>query len=145
MSVVVEARDHIAEGRALLGRTRAAANRPPLPAPFWGPDEAALLSAFRDRLDGLVAGRAVLLDESRLDSDPDRPAAPRLIATLRGTAEGLHGLLLALETQGPLAVIETAQLTAPRAADAETGRPTLMHLSLSLRGALVAPPPGEVP
>jgi len=144
-SDVLEARGQIAEGRALLARTRAAANRPPLPAPLWAADEAALLAAFRTRLDGLMNGRAVLLDEAHLDPDADRPTAPRLSATLRGTAEGLHDLLLGLETQAPLAVVETANLKALRPADAETGWPTVMQLSLSLRGALVPAPAGTDP
>lgn len=137
---VSEADEQVAGARALLARTRAAAERPALPAPLWGADEAALLAAFRARLDALAANRAVLLDETRLARDPERPTAPRLAATLRGTAEGLHGLVLALETGTPLAVVETAELTAPRAADAETGWPTVMRLSLTLRGALTAAP-----
>ena len=142
---IAETRGQIAEARALLSRTRAAASRPPLPAPLWATDDAALLAAFRTRLDGVMAGRAVLLDASGLEPDPARPNAPRLSATLRGTAEGLHGLLLALETQSPLAVVETARLGPARAADAETGWPTVMQLSLSLRGALVPAPAGGDP
>ncbi|GJE18842.1 hypothetical protein AIGOOFII_3575 [Methylobacterium marchantiae] len=137
---VREAAEQIAGSRELLARTRAAADRPPPPAPLWATDEAALLAAFRARLDGLAAGRAVLLDDARLDRDADRPTAPRLAATLRGTTEGLHGLLLALETQPPLAVVETADLAVLRPADAETGWPTVMRLSLSLRGALATAP-----
>lgn len=103
---------------------------------------AALLGAFRTRLDGLAADRAVLLDETRLERDADRPTAPRLAAVLRGTAEGLHGPLLALETQAPMAVVESAELSALRPADPETGSPTVMRLSLALRGALAAAPDG---
>ncbi|KQP29665.1 hypothetical protein ASF49_16025 [Methylobacterium sp. Leaf104] len=141
---VREADEQIAGSRALLARTRAAANRPAPPAPLWGTDEAALLAAFRTRLDGLAADRAVLLDETRLERDAERPTAPRLAATLRGTTEGLHGLLLALETQTPLAVVETADLSALRPAEPEAGWPTVMRLSLSLRGALAAPPADTV-
>ena len=142
---VLDAREQIAESRALLGRTRAAAQRPPLPAPLWATDEAALLAAFRARLAQLTGERAILVDESRLDPDPDRPTTPRLSATLRGTAEGLHGFLLALETQAPLALVETASLGVHRPADAEAGWPTVMQLSLSLRGALAAAPAGDTP
>lgn len=141
---VLETREQIAESRALLGRVKAAAHRPALPAPLWAADEAALLTAFRARLEGLVASGALLLDETRLDRDAERRTAPRLGATLRGTAEGLQGLLLALETQAPLAVIETADLTVARLADPETGRPTVMRLSLGLRGALAAEPADTV-
>jgi len=139
-SDVLDARERIAEGRDLLGRTRAAAERPAVAAPLWAADESALLAAFRARLDGLMASRALLLDDARLDPDAARPTAPRLSATLRGTAEGLHGLLLALETQAPLMVVETADLAVARAADAETGRPTIMQLTLALRGALSKAP-----
>ncbi|MBX9699798.1 MAG: hypothetical protein K2X74_10185 [Acetobacteraceae bacterium] len=142
---VAEAQGQIAEARVLLSRTRAAASRPPLPAPLWATDDAALLTAFRARLDGVMAGRAVLLDASGLELDPGRPNAPRLSATLRGTAEGLHGLLLALETQSLLAVVESARLVSARAADAETGWPTVMQLSLTLRGAVVPAPAGGDP
>lgn len=139
-SDVMDAQDRIADGRDLLSRTRAAAERPAGPTPLWAADESALLAAFRARLDGLMASRTLLLDDARLDPDAARPTAPRLSATLRGTAEGLHGLLLALETQGPLMVVETADLTVARAADAETGRPTIMQLTVALRGALSKAP-----
>lgn len=139
-SDVIDARERIAEGRDLLGRTRAAAARPALAPPLWAADESALLAAFRARLDGLIAPRALFLDDARLDPDAARPTAPRLTATLRGTAEGLHDLLLALETQSPLLVVETADLTVARAADAETGRPTIMKLTVALRGALSKAP-----
>lgn len=134
----LEARTQIAESRALLGRTRAAAARIEPPAPLSGADETALLAAFRARLDGLGGGRAVILDETTLQADAARPSAPRLVARLRGTAEGLHGLLLALETAAPLMVVEAADLTVLRAADAEAGWPTVMGLSLTARGAVLS-------
>ncbi|SFH07604.1 type II secretion system protein GspM [Methylobacterium gossipiicola] len=137
---VLDARERIAESRDLLGRTRAAAERPAPVPPLWAADESALLAAFRARLEGLTASRALLLDDARLDPDAARPTAPRLGATLRGTAEGLHSLLLALETQSPLMVVETADITVARPADAETGRPTVMQLTFALRGALAKAP-----
>ena len=133
----LEAREQIADARGRLAQMREAAGRPAPAAPLWAADETALLAAFRARLDGLAAGRAVLIDAARLETDPARPGAPRLAAEIRGSAEGLHGLLRDLEGGAPQVAIETADLAVARAAEAEEGRPTLMRLALAARGLVV--------
>ena len=60
--------------------------------------------------------------------------------TLRGTAEGLHGLLAALETEAPLIVPEEAVLSVERPADPEISRATVMRLTLTVRGVLLPAP-----
>lgn len=141
VSRAVEAEDQIATARDRLVRAQAAAARPPQPAPLFATDADALLAAFRGRLDGLVAGRAVVIDGSAVDPDPGQPTLPRLRAQLRGTAQDLHGLLHALETEAPLLAVEAADLDVARAADQEGGRPTIMRASLTLRGVLPPPAP----
>lgn len=142
-----DAAAQIEAGRERLVRARAAANRTPLPAPLSGADAEGLLAAFRARLDDLAGSRAAVVERADLEPDPDRPTLPRLRASLRGTAEGLYGLLHALETEAPLIAVEAAELGIERAADAETGRPTVMRVSLTARGVLLppAPPAGAAP
>lgn len=135
----VEAAGQIAAARERLARMRDAAARPPAPVPLAGPDADALLTRFRARLDGLAEGRAALVDGTEIELDPARPTLPRLRATLRGTAEGLHGLLHALESEAPLVAVEAAEIAVARAADAESGRPTLMQVALTARGVVDAP------
>lgn len=139
-----EAAAQIEAARERLARARAAAIRAPLPVPLSGADTEALLSAFRAHLEDLAGARAAVVERADLEPDPDRPTLPRLRASLRGTAEGLHGLLQALETEAPLVAIEEAELGIERAADAETGRPTVMRVSLSARGVLIPPAPPQV-
>ena len=141
VSGAIEAQGQIAAARDHLARAQAAAARPPLPAPLVAPDGDALLAAFRGRLEGLALGRAVVIDWAGLDPDPARPALPRLRTSLRGTADGLHGLLHALETEAPLLAVEEAELDIARAADEEGGRPLVMRASLTLRGVVVPPAP----
>ncbi|CAO4192462.1 hypothetical protein LFADAHJC_LOCUS792 [Methylorubrum extorquens] len=142
----VEAAAQIEAGRDRLDRARAAASRPPLPIPLAGSSEAALLASFRERLESLAGARAAVVERADLEADPDRPTLPRLRASVRGTAEGLHGLLHALETESPLGTVEEAELGIERAADRETGRPTVMRASLTARGVLIPPPaPGTTP
>ncbi len=135
----VEAADQIAAARARLARMREAAARPPAPLPLAGPDANALLANFRARLEGLADGRAALVDGTEIELDPARPTLPRLRAILRGTAEGLHGLLHALESEAPLVAVEEAEIAVARPADAESGRPTLMQVALTARGVVDAP------
>ncbi|MFH6783923.1 MULTISPECIES: hypothetical protein [Methylobacterium] len=137
------AADDIALARDRLARVQGAAAAPPVPAPLSAPDEAGLVLAFRARLDALAAGRAVLVDGAGLQPDPARPTLPRLSASLRGTAEGLHGLVQALETESPLVVPEAAELSVERPADPEIGRPTVMRLNLTVRGVILPPPPAK--
>lgn len=142
----VEAAAQIEAGRERLDRARAAASRPPLPIPLAGSSEADLLASFRARLESVAGARAAVVERADLEADPDRPTLPRLRASVRGTAEGLHGLLQALETEAPLIAVEEAELGIERAADRETGRPTVMRASLTARGVLIAPPaPGATP
>lgn len=136
------AADDIAAARDRLARAQAAAAAPPVPAPLGATDEAGLVLAFRARLDALAAERVVAVDGAGLQPDPARPTLPRLSASLRGTAEGLHGLVQALESESPLIVPEEAELTVERPADPEIGRATVMRLTLTVRGVLLAPPPG---
>lgn len=142
-----DAASQIESGRERLVRARAAANRTPLPAPLSAADAEGLLAAFRARLDALAGARAARVEQAELEPDPDRPTLPRLRASLRGTAEGLYGLLHALETEAPLVAVEEAELRVERAADAETGRPTVMRVSLTARGVLMPPvsPAGAAP
>lgn len=141
VSRAVEVQGDIATARDRLARAQAAAARPPQPAPLVAGDADALLVAFRARLEALAAGRAVVIDAAGLDPDPAQPTLPRLRTHLRGTAEGLHGLLHTLETEAPLLVAESAELDVARAADEEGGRPLLMRASLTLRGVQLPPPP----
>lgn len=135
----VETESQIAAARARLARMREAAARPPAPVPLAGPDANGLLARFRARLEGLAEGRAALIDGTEIELDPARPTLPRLRASLRGTAEGLHGLLHALESEAPLVAVEAAEIAVARAADAESGRPTLMRVALTARGVIDAP------
>jgi hypothetical protein len=142
----VEAAAQIESGRERLDRARAAASRPPLPIPLAGSSEEALLASFRQRLESLAGARAAVVERADFEADPDRPTLPRLRASVRGTAEGLHGLLQALEKEAPLIAVEEAELGIERAADRETGRPTVMRASLTARGVLIPPPaPGATP
>ncbi|WP_232628507.1 GspMb/PilO family protein [Methylobacterium sp. Leaf118] len=136
-----DASARIDTARERLARLHRMAARPPLPPVLTAPDADGLLAAFRGRLDALAGGRAVVLDRSELERDPDHPDRPRLRAVIRGTAAGLHGLLHALETEAPILAIEEADLDVERAADPETGRPTVMRAALTARG-LVLPPVG---
>lgn len=140
VSGAIEAQQQIAASRERLARARIAAARPPQQTPLVAEDVDALLTAFRTRLETLAAERAAVIDAATVEPDPAEPTLPRLRADLRGTAEGLYGLLHALETEAPLMAVEVADLGVARAADAETGRPTVMHARLTLRG-LVPPKP----
>lgn len=137
----VEAQGSVAEARARLVRAQAAAARVPVPPPLVGADADALVAAFRARLEGLAAERAALLTEAEIQPDPARPALPRLRAAFRGTAEGLHGLVHALESEVPLMVIEEADLGVERPADPEIGRGTVMRLGLVVRGVVLPAKP----
>ncbi len=134
------AADDIAAARDRLARAQAAAAAAPAPAPLSAADEAGLVIAFRSRLDALAAGRSATVDGAGLQPDPARPTLPRLSASLRGTAEGLHGLLAALESEAPLIVPEEAVLSVERPADSEIGRATVMRLNLTVRGVLLPAP-----
>ncbi|MBY0296798.1 MAG: type II secretion system protein M [Methylobacterium sp.] len=134
----VAAADAIGVARDRLARAQAAA---PVPVPLSAADDGALVAAFRARLEALAAEHIAVVDGAGLRADPDRPTLPRLSASLRGTAEGLHGLMLALETQGPLLVPEEAELTVERPADPDIGRATVLRLNLTVRGVLL-PGPG---
>ncbi|KMO41132.1 hypothetical protein VQ02_06395 [Methylobacterium variabile] len=136
----VGAADDIGHARDRLARAQAAAAMPPVPAPLTAADEAGLVAVFRARLETLAAERAARIDGAGLQPDPARPALPRLSASLLGTAEGLHGLLQALETEGPLAAAEEAELSVERPADPEIGRATVMRLNLTIRGVLLPRP-----
>lgn len=133
----VEAADAIGVARDRLARAAAAA---PMPAPLSAADEGALVAAFQARLDALAAEHVAVVDGAGLRADPDRPTLPRLSASLRGSAEGLHGLMQALETQGPLVVPEEAELSIERPADPEIGRATVLRLNLTVRGVLLQAP-----
>lgn len=140
------AADDIAAARDRLARAHRAAAAPPVPAPLSAPDESSLVLAFQSRLAALAAGRVAVVDGTGISRDPARPTLPRLSASLRGTAEGLHGLLEALETEPPLIVPEEAELSIERPADPEIGRATVMRLTLTVRGVLLpAPPAGTTP
>ncbi|WP_342150870.1 GspMb/PilO family protein [Methylorubrum sp. SB2] len=143
VSRAIDAQAEIAAARDRLARAQAASTRPPQPAPLTAPDADALLAAFRARLDGLAANRAVVIDAANYEPDPAQPTLPRLRAYLRGTAEGLHGLLHALETEAPLMAVEAADLDVARAADEDGGRPLVMRASLTVRGVQLPPPPPE--
>lgn len=143
----LDAAGEIEAARTRLDRARERAARPPLVPPLAADDGDALLAAFRTRLDALAATGAVVIDRTLLETDPAKPALPRLRAALRGTAEGLHGLVHALETGSPLMAVEEADLDVERPADAEIGRPTLMRLAFSVRGVVTGKPapPGRAP
>lgn len=140
VSGAIEAQQQITASRERLARAQAAALRPPQRAPLVAADADALLAAFRAHLETLAAERAAVIDAATVEPDPAEPTLPRLRADLRGTAEGLYGLLHALETEAPLMAVEEADLGVTRAADAETDRPTVMRARLTLRG-LVTPQP----
>lgn len=140
VSTALDAQSQIATARDRLARAQAAAARPPQPAPLVAADADALLAAFRGRLDTLAANRAVVIDFAGLDADPAQPVLVRLRAHLRGTAEGLHGLLHALETEAPRLAIEAAEFDVARAADEDGGRPLVMRAGLTVRGVLAPPP-----
>jgi len=130
----------IEAARARLDRAREQAARQPGVPPLTAADGDALLAAFRARLEALAGTGAVVIDGTLIEPDPARPALPRLRATLRGTAEGLHGLAHAVETGSPLMAVEEADLTVERPADAEIGRPTLMRLAFAARGVVTGKP-----
>ncbi|MET7243171.1 GspMb/PilO family protein [Methylobacterium sp. EM32] len=134
------AQDDIALARERLARAQAASASPPSTPPLSATDEAGLVVAFRARLDALAAERVALVDGAGLQPDPARPTLPRLTASLRGSAEGLHGLLQALETGAPLIVPEEAEIGIERPADPEIGRATVMRLTLTVRGVLLPAP-----
>ncbi|MDN3621519.1 GspMb/PilO family protein [Methylobacterium isbiliense] len=134
-----EAAEAIGVARDRLARARAAAAAP-APVPLSAADEGALVAAFQARLDALAAEHVAVVDGAGLRADPDRPTLPRLSASLRGSAEGLHGLMQALETQGPLVVPEEAELSIERPADPEIGRATVLRLNLTVRGVLLQAP-----
>ncbi|MCF4125472.1 GspMb/PilO family protein [Methylobacterium sp. SyP6R] len=134
------AQDDIAMARDRLARAQAAALAPPAPAPLSAADEAGLVAAFQSRLTALAAERSVAFDGAGIQPDLSRPTLPRLSASLRGTAEGLHGLLDALETGIPLVVLEEAEISVERPADPEIGRATVLRLTLTARGVLPPAP-----
>ncbi|MEA1832128.1 hypothetical protein U8607_08530 [Methylobacterium durans] len=142
VSALLETRSEISDARARLGRLQAASARPAPAAPLSAGDEAALLGAFRARLDALAGGRAVVLDGARIEPDAGSPTMPRLHAEMRGTAEGLYGLLRDLETGAPPLVVETAEIGVLRPAEPAEERPTVLRLGLAARGALL---PAEAP
>ncbi len=133
----IEAEGQITAARERLARAREAAARPPQRAPLAGLDTDALLDGFRARLEALASERAAVIDAATVEPDPARPTLPRLQADLRGTTEGLYGLLHALESEAPLVAVEEADLSVLRAADAETARPTVMRARLTARGVLL--------
>lgn len=141
VSGAIEAQEQIAAARERLTRAQAAAIRPPQRAPLVAADAEALLAAFRTRLDALAAERAAVIDTATVEPDPAEPTLPRLRADLRGTAEGLYGLLHVLESEAPLIAVEEADLSLRRPADAETGRPTVMRARLTVRGLVPLPKP----
>lgn len=145
VSSSLDASSAIETARDRLDRARERAARPESVPPLVAADGEALLAAFRARLDALAADRAVVIDAATLDPDPARPDLPRLRGMLRGTAEGLHGLVHALETGAPLVALEEADLGIERPADGEIGRPTLMRLSFVARGVVVPPIPSPAP
>lgn len=145
VSSSLDASARIDAARDRLDRARERASRPASVPPLVATDGQALLSAFRARLDALAADRAVVIDVTTLEPDPGRPDLPRLRGMLRGTAEGLHGLVHDLETGTPLVALEEADLGVERPADAEIGRPTLMRLSLLARGVVATPAPRRMP
>ena len=145
VSSSLDASAEIDAARDRLDRARERASRPESVPPLVAADGEALLSAFRARLDALAADRAVVIDLTSLDANPGRPDLPRLRGMLRGTAEGLHGLVHALETGAPLIAVEEADLDIERPADGEIGRPTLMRLALVARGVVVPPSPRRIP
>jgi len=145
VSLALDAAGEIDAARERLDKAREVAARPAAVPPLSAPDGGALAAAFRDRLDALAAGRAVVVDAAALEVDPARPDLPRLRATLRGTGAGLHGLMQALETGAPLMAVEEADLGLDRPADAEIGRPTVMRLALTVRGVIAGKVPDKIP
>lgn len=145
LSAAREASNAIDAARDRLDRARVLATRPPVAPPLVAAESDGLLSAFRDRLDALAAGRAVVIDAATLETDPARPDLPRLRGWLRGTSAGLHGLLHALDSGSPRLVVEEADLSIARPADAEIGRPTILHLAVTARGVIAGPPGGKRP
>jgi hypothetical protein len=140
LSAALDTEADISRTRNLLARTKAGL-QPRMNIPLWATDEASLLAAFRARIATLTVGRAVLVNNVHLVPDPARPLAPILAASLRGTTQGLQGLLLDLETQPPFIVVETADLSLLKAADAEEDRPTILGASLTARGFLAPTKP----
>ncbi|MCJ2012628.1 hypothetical protein [Methylobacterium sp. J-076] len=137
----LDASGAIEAARERLDRAQARAAQAPVAPPLVAADGDALLAAFRGRLDTLAADRAVIVDAATLEADPARPGVPRLRGTLRGTAEGLHGLAYALETGTPPVAVEEADLGIERPADSEIGRPLLMRMVVTARGVVVPPAP----
>ncbi len=138
--------DGIAEARERLARTRAAAARPVPSTPFAGGDAEAVSAAFRARIEAALAGRAVILEGVTVIADLDQARLPVLSAALRGTAEGLHGVLSDLDAGIPRVAAETADISVASPADADEERPTVLRLSLAVRGLLApadAPPRPE--
>jgi len=147
VSSALDAAAEIDAARARLVQARDLAARPSAAPPLVAAEADALLAAFRARLDGLATPQAVVIDWTGLEADPARPDLPRLRASLRGTAGGLHGLIHALETGAPLMAIEEADLGIERPADPAIGRPTVMRLAVTLRGLIAdrAPGPRRMP
>jgi hypothetical protein len=143
VSSALDASAEIDAARLRLDRAREQVARPAAGLPLVAPDGEALLAAFRARLDAL--GPGALVDVATLDADPAKPDLPRLRASIRGTAQGLHGLMHALETGTPLVAVEEADLAVDRPADAEIGRPTILRLALTVRGVVAAPKPTPKP
>ncbi|KQU05706.1 hypothetical protein ASG60_03375 [Methylobacterium sp. Leaf469] len=146
VSEIRELGNGIAEARDRLARTRAAAARPVPSTPFSGVDADAVSAAFRARIETAIAGRAVILEDVTVVPDPDQVRLPLLNAALRGTAEGLHGVLAELDGGLPRVRTETAEIAVASPADADEERPTLLRLSLTVRGLLApadAPPRPE--
>ncbi|MDR7038617.1 hypothetical protein J2X36_003387 [Methylobacterium sp. BE186] len=139
---LIDARAEVSAARAHLGRLQAASLRPAPGAPLSATDEAGLLAAFRGRLDALASGRAVVVDGLRVGPDAGSPTMPLLHAEMRGTAEGLHGLLRDLETGPPVVVVETAEIGVARSAEEAGEHPAILRLGLAARGVLL---PAEGP
>ncbi len=136
------AQDDIAMARDRLARAQAAALAPPAP----GALERCGRGRPRRRLPvpphRAGGGAERRIRRAGIQPDLSRPTLPRLSASLRGTAEGLHGLLDALETGIPLVVLEEAEISVERPADPEIGRATVLRLTLTARGVL---PPARPP
>ncbi len=143
VSSALDAAAEIDAARLRLDRAREQVARPAAGLPLVAPDGEALLAAFRAHLDAL--GPGALVDIATLEPDPAKPDLPRLRASIRGTAQGLHGLMHAVETGTPLVAVEEADLSVDRPADSDIGRPTILRLALTVRGVVSAPKPAPKP